>query len=1019
MMAQQVTVSGTVTDSTTSEALVGATVLEKGTSNGVITDESGGFKLAVLEGATLVVSYYGFQTRQLSIGDQTNFNIRMGESISNLDEVIVVGYNTQKQREVTGSVGTVDAEDLVKTPAVTAGGMLVGRVQGITTRARDSRPGASIDLQIRNMGEPLFVIDGVPSDQGQFNQLGLNDIENITILKDGAAAIYGLRAANGVVLVTTKRGKIGQEATININGYYGMSNWARFPRPANAYQYLRARVEAETNVGRAAPAAIPPEELEKWRLGTEEGYESFDYYDFIVRRNVPQYNLNGSISGGTESATYYVSVTHLNQDATIEDYNFNRTNIQANVDAHISDRLTVGTQVYGRIEDRHQVGVPGLDDYFNPILSIFSMWPTERPYANDNPEYINTTHNVNVNPATYTEEVTGYIDETWRSMKANLYAEYEFGFGLKAKATYGYTFANMDFDGFEYTYQTYTYNEATDTYRVTGGNDNPWRERRRNDLIDRVAQVQLTYDETFGDHSVSAVAGFERYDRRSHYFVVHTVPPNNYIPIMSYADQDILYDALGQEARQGFLGRVNYNYKGKYLVEFLGRYDGHFLFPPGSRYGFFPGVSVGWQLGDEKFMQGIEAISGLKLRASYSIVGNTNNSYGYIIEPYSYYSGYDFLTGSGGSAVLDGDLVPGVDPRGLPVTNLSWLENRYSNVGIDLELFDGAIFAQIDAFQRFRDGLPAGRYDVQIPDEVGYTLPAENLEADAVYGIEGAVTYQGRRGAFFYRISGNASFARWRNEVRYKPRYGNSFDQYRTEQEGRWVQNWWGYEVIGQFQSQEEIDNYPINNDGQGNRNMLPGDLIFKDVNEDGIINWLDERPIGYPEGWSPALSYGLNFDFQYRGFSLIADFAGAAMQTFNRYWELRFPFPNNGVSPEYLFEDNWRHEDPYDPTSPWIPGYYPATRNDWGHPNYSYGSTFWLVNVRYIRLRNLQLGYTLPKTLLSKVGVEALQVYVNGSNIFSIDNTKSFEIDPEIADGNGLIYPTTRLINFGFNLTL
>lgn len=1020
--AQSPTITGTVTDQDTQEGLPGVNIVVKGTTTGTVTDVDGNYRLSIPEDAdTLVFSSVGYVPKEIMIGNQTTIDISLSADIQSLSEVVVVGYGTQTKETITGAIGNVKADDLIKTPAVTTSGALVGRIQGITARQGDARPGASTSIQIRNLGVPLYVIDGIPSDEAQFNNLGPNDIESISVLKDGSAAIYGLRAANGVVLVTTKRGKAGTDAKINLSGYYGLQNFTRYPQPANAYQYLRARVESEVNLGRPTPADIPAQELEKWRLGVEPGYQSFDYYDFVIRPNVPQYYINGNASGGSENVTYFVSLSHLNQDATIKDYSFNRTNFQSNIEVTLAKGLRIGTQLSGRIEDRHQVGVPGLDDYFNPFLSIFSMWPTERPYANDNPNYVNNTHNVNVNPATYTEEVTGYVDDIWKTIKGNFYAEYDFDFGLSLKGTYSYSFANLDFDGFEYTYNAYTYNENADTYEVTGGNQNPWRERRREDLLDRVGQFQLSYDKRFDNHTISALLGFERIDRRRHYQVVHTVPPNNYIPIMSFNDQDLLIDQLGEEARQGFIGRLNYTYKEKYLLELLGRYDGSFLFPEGNRYGFFPGVSVGWRLSEESFMQDIGFLSELKLRASYSYVGNErlyqNNAF--VIAPYSYYAGYDFITTAGGSAVLDGSLIPGVDPRNPPITNFSWIDNITTNIGIDIGLFDGKLFGQFDIFERRREGLPAGRYDVRLPDEVGYSLPSENLESDAHRGIEGALTYTGNINQITYKIGANATLSRWKILDRYKPRYGNSWDEYRTAQEDRWARIFWGYEVVGQFQSQEEIDNYPINNDRQGNRTQLPGDLKFKDVNGDNIINNLDERPIGYGTGVNPYLSFGINGEFSYKGLSLSFDFAGASLQTYNRYWELRFPFPNNGTSPDYLFDDNWRRADPYNQDSEWISGTYPAIRNDWGHPNYNYNSTFWLINVNYIRLRNLEIGYNLPKSLLEKFGIDALKVYANGTNLFSIDNTKDFGIDPEIIPDNALVYPQQRLFNFGFNLTL
>ncbi|WP_025764235.1 SusC/RagA family TonB-linked outer membrane protein [Dyadobacter tibetensis] len=1013
------TVSGRITDEHNSP-LPGVSVVVKGTSTGTSTQADGRFSLQVGDQAqTLIFSFIGYASQEVSIGNRTNFEISLKPSSEDLSEVVVVGYGTQSTATVTGAVGNVQAKDLIRTPSIGTSDALVGRIQGITARKADARPGAATSIQIRNLGTPLYVIDGVPSDAANFNNLGQNDIESVSILKDASAAIYGLRAANGVVLVTTKKGKAGDgPAKINISGYYGLQNFTRYPKPANAYQHMRGLVESDVNQGRTP--SITPEQLAKWKEGTDKGYQSFDYYKMVMRPNVPQYSLNANVSGGTEKVNYFLSVGHLNQDALIRDYNFNRTNVQANIDANVTKRLRVGTQISARIEDRFQVGVPGLDDYFNPFLSIFTMWPTERPYANDNPKYINQTHNVNVNPATYKKDITGYIDEINRVVKGNFYAEYAFDFGLKAKGTYSYSYNNFDFDGFEYTYDAYTYDEVTDSYSVVpgGGNQNPWRERRKHNTVDRFAQFQLSYNKQLGNHEISAVAAYEQSDTEFSRMVVHTVPPNNYIPLMSFANQDLLIDEWSTEARAGYIGRINYNFQQKYLLEVVGRYDGSFLYAPGKRFGFFPGVSAGWRISEEDFFKQKlgKVLSNLKLRASYGRTGSDRlGNDAFLVSPFSYLTGYNYLQGS---AIFDGEYNIGLRPRGLPITNLSWLTNISSNIGVDFGLLEGKLTGQFDIFERKREGLPAARYDVLLPSEVGYSLPNENLNSDTHRGLEGLITYRSSVGQVDYTLSANATMSRRKDLDFYKPRFGNSYQEYRDSYVDRWGNINWGYQVVGQFQSQEEIETHPINNDGQGNRTQLPGDFIYKDVNEDGIINNLDERPIGFAEGANPYLSFAFNSSFSYKGFSLFMDFAGASLQTFQRNWELKIPYQNNGTSPGYMLEDRWHREDPFDPASKWIPGTYPAIRKDnSSHVNFR-KSDFWMTNVRYIRLRNVELGYNFDSEMLKKIGSGGLRVYFSASNLFSIDNVKKFGIDPEISAGNGLVYPQQRLFNLGFNIS-
>ncbi|MDD3788590.1 MAG: SusC/RagA family TonB-linked outer membrane protein, partial [Petrimonas sp.] len=809
-------------------------------------------------------------------------------------------------------------------------------------------------------------------------------------------------------------GSRSEKVQVNLNGYYGMQNFTRYPQPANAYQFVRARVESEQNYGRDPSLLYNPEELLKWQSGTDPGYKSYDYLDIVTRPNVPQYYLNGNVSGGSDKTTYYLSVAHTAQDAIIRDFYYNRSNIQANIEAKLLSGLTVGTQMSAVLEKTHNVGVPGLDDYFNPLLSVFTMWPIESPYANDNPKYINQTHNVNVNPATYKDDVTGWVDLYQRSTNVNLYAEYKFKFGLAVKGTYSYNYRNDDFDGFEYTYDAYRYDPSTDTYYTQPGwgNQNPWREKHKRNVVQRFQQIQATYDKTFEDHTLSAVVAFERSDYDNTYFVVHTVPSNNYIERMYLNEQDYLADDWSYQAREGYIGRINYNYKSKYILELLGRYDGSYLYYKDSRFGFFPGVSLAWRISDENFFSPLKNVfNDFKLRASYGVTGSEMG-----VNAFDYLGGFNF---GSGSSVFDGTYVNGIVPRGLPIRNLSWVRNHSSNIGFDFSSLDYKLTGSFDVFERRRTGLPAARYDVKLPSEVGYGLPNENLESDAHRGVEGIISYTNKIGDFEYRVGANASVSRRRWLYAYKPRFGNSWNVYRNSSEDRWTGITWGYQIVGRFESMEDIANYPINNDGRGNTDMLPGDFKYKDVNNDGIINWMDERPIGYALGAQPYMSYGLNLGLNWKNWSLTTDFAGATMQSYRRNWELKFPFQNNGSAPAYMFEDRWHREDPYNPNSQWVSGTYPAIRQNLrgDHPIY-WTNDFWVTNVSYFRLKNIELGYTIPKSLSEKLGASNLRFYINGTNVFSLDNVGRFQIDPEIASENGLVYPLQKMVLLGFNVT-
>lgn len=1022
----QTGVTGFVTDPL-GEPIIGANVRVKGSTTGTITDLDGRFMLnANNANGALEISFIGYKTTEIQMNDKTNFRIVLQEDAALLDEVVVVGFGTQSKRNVTGAVSNIKSEALTRSASTTTAGALTGKIQGVTTRAKDARPGRGIGLEVRNMGSPLFVIDGIPyggqtgndwvqssnvSGNDVFNSLGLEDIESISILKDASAAIYGLRAANGVVLVTTKKGRNDDKINVNVNQYYGWQNLTRFPTLANAGQYVRGLVESEQNYGNDPSRLYTPEELAKWQAGTEAGYKSYDYYDMVIRKNIPQYNINTNVTGGSKRSSYYFSLSHTGQDAMMKDFSYERTNLQMNLETKITDAFKIGAQISAKHEKSEDVGLPGGDGYFAAILGMFGNLPTESPYANDNPLYINKTNDFSRNPALFSRDIAGYKDNLTRNANFNVYAQYDFKFGLTAKVTGSYNYTNSQFDGYQYTYDVYTYNAANDEYRRTGGADTGWRYQTQRDVVARYGQFQLNYAKQLGDHYISAVAAYEASDYDKNYQSVGMVPSTNYLPLLQYSNLNEFYDGWNYEARAGYIARINYNFADKYLVELLGRYDGSYLYAPGKRWGFFPGASLGWRISEESFFKPLKTVvNDLKIRGS---IGQTGSESG--VDMFGYMGGFNY--NANGGSVLDGSFVPETRPRGLPVTNLSWVTNTSANVGLDVTLFDKKLTSTFDLFKKSVSGIPAGRYDVLLPNEVGYSLPNENLNRNAYYGAEGIMTYSDKIGSVNYTVSGNFTFSRFRNEETYKPRFGSSWDEYRSSIEDRWGGIWWGYQVIGRFQSQDEINNSLINMDGQNNQTLLPGDFIYKDVNGDGIINHMDERPIGYPTGWSPMISYGASIGLSWKGIDLNMDFVGGGMQSWCQDYELRNPFHGSGNSPAYLLEDRWHRVDPYDPNSEWVAGYYPAIRKGTSGPN-GRNSDFWLTNVRYLRLNNLELGYSFPKHMITKIHAERVRVYANISNVFSIDNVGKFQIDPEIEARAAVVYPQQRTILIGFNVT-
>jgi TonB-linked SusC/RagA family outer membrane protein len=1014
-------VSGLVKDST-GAAVANATVLEKGTKNAITTNIDGAFNIKVSgESAVLIISSVGFASTEIRVGNHTNISILLQKLRQDLGEVVVVGYGTQKKASVIGSIAVVTDRDIgMVHGGSTVSTSLAGKLSGVSFRMPDGRPGASANIQVRNMGDVLFVIDGIQQDAGQFNNLAPNDIESITVLKDASAAVYGVRAANGVIVVATKRGKLGTRNTINFDAYTGNQNWTRFPDVlTNSYDYMRYRAEAEIN--RNGSTTITPEELEKYKAGTEPGYQSFDWKNFIIKKNAPQHSVNLNVTGGSDKISYYLSGTHLYQNSVLgREYKFNRTNIQSNVTAKIANRLKVGVNINGRIETRDNPGVPYGDDYWLARFAILRNTPLERPYANDNPAYLNDIKHNETNWGYLNTKWSGKYHSDWRVLQTNFNADYEVPFvkGLTVSGVYSYYLADYYYNNHEYTYATYTYNPLDETYKATGGSTNPYREREQIKQINITQQFKLNYNRTFGLHTIGALFVNERIKNQRLRNRIHSVPSTNALTLIYFNTADTYEDSDDKEARIGYIGRLTYSYDNKYFLELSARRDASYLFAPGNRVGYFPSVFAGWRITEESFMQkligGNSPLTDFKLRGSYGVLGDDGKQLD--LPAFSYVEGYNY---NQGTAILNGVAIVGSRDRGVPITNISWLKSKMTDVGFDFTLLNGKISGTFDYFYRKRTGLRGRKSDVLVPNEIGYELPDENINSDAQYGEEGSLTYNGSYKKLRFNVSGNLSYSRSKFLTSYNPVFFNSWHQYRNSSEKRLTRINWGYDAIGQFTSQEQINNYPVNIDGQGNRTLLPGDLIYRDMNEDGKIDGYDERPIGYGnDNKPPNINYGISIALQYENFDFRADFSGAAGYTWFQNWETRSPFQNDGNLNTTLL-DRWHRENPFDTKSGWIPGKYPALRfNDGGHSNYNRASTFWAHNIKYLRARTLELGYSLPNKLISRVKMQKARFYVNVYNLFSLDNVKEYAIDPEINDENGLQFPQSRFLNVGVNLS-
>jgi len=1041
LFSQSKTISGLVTD-VQGEPLIGVSVMVQNSKSGTVTNNDGNFILNnVPEKTVLVFSYIGYETKTIKTDGNTHINVVLNETSQILDEMVVVGYGAQKKLSITGSVASVSSKELERTSAPTLASALAGKVDGITFRQVNGQPGQTMRMEIRNMGTPLYVIDGIMKDEGQFNNLDVNDIESISIIKDGASAVYGVKAANGVVLVTTKRGKLNEKPVVTVNTYYGIQNWTTFPKLSNAYDYTRAWTEAELNTKGINSKNLTWNELQKWKIGyynleNGEDYRGFDWYDFSLRANAPQKYLNISSSGGSEKTNYYLSISRIVQDASFYDFQFNRSNFQMNIDSKISKSLKVGVSMNGRIETRLSptIGSSYSDDYWRMRWGLNQNRPTERPYANDNPTYLNKTYNILTNEAYGRRDIAGTRDDIWRVFQGNWDAEWALPIkGLSLKALYSYYLANEQEDAEKNQVYFYTYDKTNNAYITSDANSTGSASlgKRQRTIWENMYRFSINYDSKIRDNSLSVILAAEadeRFDKNIH--LSNASLTNNFQSLFGSSDENNIIDTdtYSEIPTCGFVGKLNYDYKGKYLFEFAGRYDGSFKFPVGHRWGFFPTISGGWRISEESFFRKrdfLNFITNLKLRASYGEMGDDNVGIG----NFDYMSGYNYQTnsaliaedpfGSNSASTVQTAIL-----RGLPVTNVSWIHVTMRNVGLDLGVLNNKLNFEANGFYRKRTGLTTTRADITIPLETGYSMPLENLNSDMWIGSDGSIKWNSNIGKVNYYIGVNTTFSRKKDGSTYGQKFSDSWNKYRTSTNNRWSYINWGYQVIGRFQTQEEIDNYPVimclSNGSDRNMKVLPGDPIYKDQNGDGIINDYDSRPIGYAEGGLPYLTYGINMGVMWKELDFSIDFAGASFQSFQQNYETKWPFQASGNTFEFMVNDRWHHSDPLDPSSPWVAGYYPALRltptDSWNV--YCNNSEYWLTNVRYLRLRNMEIGYTVPKKLTNKISISACRLYFNGTNLLTFSNLSKIGLDPENNDTNGLGYPNNKVMTLGVNVT-
>ncbi|WP_081852473.1 TonB-dependent receptor [Prevotella sp. 10(H)] len=1000
-LSTEIKVNGVVVDEK-GDPIIGASVKVKAAATiGTITDLDGNFTLTVPANAILEISYIGYKPLEQAVNGMTYMKIVLQENTELLDEIVVVGYGVQKKASVTGSVSAIKSDELMTVKAPNVSNMLAGRLPGLRAVQRSGSPGddgASVD--IRGYGSMLVIVDGIERD---YSQLDPNDIESISILKDAAAAVYGFKGSNGVLLVTTKKGT-ESKAKINYNGYFGFQQVTRYPDAMNAYEYASAYNEAIYNTNQwNGVAAFTPEQLEAFRNGSV----GTDWWDSTMRNSAPQTAHNLSVTGGTEKTKYYLSLGYMDQEGILKstDWNYNRYNVRSNISTEVVKGLTVDFQLSGRYDKRTNP---------NNAWNLFGMTqmvnPTYPIYANNNPDYWHADNPVQMS---YASEV-GYEDRLRREFNGSVGVTWKIPYvkGLIAKALVAYDYRNVEEKSWKKEAYGYTYDASTEQYDRKIINSMSHLTSKMENYYKPTQQYSINYNHMFADkHDVGGMLLWEMYHDRKTWVQGYKQYTIGLIEDLDYGDKENQTSGGSsvETAHQGLVGRFNYAYSGKYLVEFNFRYDGSYKFRAGDRWGFFPGVSVGWRLSEEAFMKNLlPDLDNLKIRASYAKVGDEGD-----FNAYQYLDGYQYE----GHYVLGSDgLTLGLRNRGMANPWLTWYESKIKNIGFEASWKRGLLSVEFDYFQRNRSGLPATRAG-SLPTTFGQPMPQENLNSDKNRGFEIVLGHMNKIGDFRYQVSGNFSLTRILNDYIEREASTNMYDNWRNNSNGRYKDIRWGRKVIGQFQSYEEILNSPVQ-DGNGNKSLLPGDLKFQDWNNDGVIDGNDEQPIGH--GSAPSMYYGLNLSGEYKGFDLTLFFQGAAGHDIFISGDVLDPFIQQGLGNGFAIQtDRWHREDPTDPYSKWIPGEMPAVRPAGLSDNRS-NNSWSLHKANFLRLKTLEFGYSLPSTLLSKCGLEQVRLYVNCNNLLTFTNRDGLMkyTDPESDNSLLRYYPQMKTFNFGLNIT-
>jgi TonB-dependent starch-binding outer membrane protein SusC len=990
---QQVTVTGRVTDGAAGESLPGVSVVIDGTTTGVITDIDGRFSITVPnENAIIVFSFVGYSTRRIPLEGRSVLEIDLTPVAIDLDEVVVIGYGTQRRATLTGSVAGISDQEITRTPAANLSNALAGLLPGLISMQRGGTPGAdnSVFLVRGNTttgdNTPLILVDGVPEPGWQ--RINPNDVESISVLKDASAAIYGVQAANGVILITTKRGSVGKPR-FDFSFNQSITTPTRVPEMAGSA--LLAEYANEFLMRHGGDPMWTEAEIQKFRDGSDPiNYPNTNWIEETFKSFSTQNVANLNIGGGADNIMYRISGSYNFEDDLLRDgmHAFKGYTIRTNIDSEVSQNIRLSLDVNAGLDDRTSPMRGGLFYYTNPQIPFTypGGYPSDPPGDYGNHPLINNSGG------------SGYDNSLGRrfSSKASFDVNFPWIEGLGADGYFVYNNTNGERKRWDLPWTYYSWDrEKEEVIPNKGGYVAlPTLQQDYESYTSDLVHMRLKYERQFTDHYLNMFMAVEQSKGFNNSFMAFR---RNFI---SSAIDEIFAGSVdnmntggtsSRNARQNLFGRLSYNFQEKYLIDFNFRYDGTYRFPKDNRWGFFPGISAAWRISEEYFIRdNFDFLNDLKLRASYGQIGND------AIPAFQFLQGYNLRTSGYHFGERGVTTVPGVFPGVSPNPNITWEVSTISNIGVDALFFDHLLGVTIDVFQQRRTNILTTRA-LAVPVYAGLSLPRENIGIVDSRGIELALNHRNNlsvgRGLSYF-MSGNFAFSKNNvidvAEAADVPSY--------QKMEGAILGAGLYYQALGIIRTQEQLESLPLYPGTQ------VGDLYYEDIDGDGMITAADR--VRMNKSVIPEITFGYNMSVQYSNFSLFAHFAGQA----RAWWYIHRNARVSLNAPKELLENRYTPGS-MDSKYPWVP-----QMETTGAEVSGLRSTFWLQNAAFLRLKTAELSYSIPQRLISRYNIDNMRVYLSGSNLFTLSEIKWY--DPEGSNERAEFYPQRKIFNLGVQLT-